>query len=271
MASVRKSPNMMSTTGCMPVMAAPSPMPVIPASEIGESITLSGPNSSTSPLRTLNGVPASATPSPMMKTRGSRRISSAKASLIACARVSSRTPTAWPTSGIDLLIHFALVRIWGSQGELHGGSDLSPDIGLDLSQDCLVRLTTIEQPGGHQLQGILPPPPGLLLFSAAVIGPIDITHMMSEEAIGVTQEECRPLAAPGAGDETAGRSVDLANVLAVDSLREDAECLRPICQRPGRCLLIAGALVVQVVLADLAHGQAPEGSHVHDLVQQALP
>src|SRR3972149_4174780 len=223
MASVRKSPNMMSTTGCMPVMAAPSPMPVIPASEIGESITLSGPNSSTSPLRTLNGVPAPATSSPMMKTRGSRRISSAKASLIACARVSARTPTAWPTSGIDLLIHFALVRICGSQGELHGGSDLSPDIGLDLSQDCLVRLTTIEQPGGHQLQWILLRPPGLLLFFAAVIGPIDITHMMAEEAIGVAQEECRPLSAPGAGDPSASRGLNPINAPTFAALRVDAE------------------------------------------------
>ena len=49
MTSVRKSPNMMSTTGRMPVIAAPTPMPVMPASEIGESITRAGPNSSTSP------------------------------------------------------------------------------------------------------------------------------------------------------------------------------------------------------------------------------
>src|SRR5581483_187828 len=44
----------------------------------------------TRPARTLNGVPASATSSPMMKTVGSRRISSASASLIAWAKVISR-------------------------------------------------------------------------------------------------------------------------------------------------------------------------------------
>ena len=48
---------MMSTTGRMPVIAAPTPRPVMPASEIGESITRSVPNSSTSPDSTLNGVP----------------------------------------------------------------------------------------------------------------------------------------------------------------------------------------------------------------------
>ncbi len=83
MARVMKSPNMMSTTGRIPVMAAPMAMPVIPASEMGESITRCVPNSCTSPLRTLKGVPASATSSPMMKTRGSRRISSARASRMA--------------------------------------------------------------------------------------------------------------------------------------------------------------------------------------------
>jgi hypothetical protein len=78
-----KSPNMMSTTGRMPVMAMPTEMPVIPASEIGESITRVVPNSSTSPESTLKGVPASATSSPMISTRSSRLISSARASLIA--------------------------------------------------------------------------------------------------------------------------------------------------------------------------------------------
>src|SRR5437763_1365983 len=84
MISVRKSPNMMSTTGRIPVIAAPSASPVIPGSEIGESITRSGPNSSTSPDITLKGVPASATSSPMTYTVGSRRNSSASASLTAC-------------------------------------------------------------------------------------------------------------------------------------------------------------------------------------------
>ncbi len=81
---------MMSTIGRMPVMAAPTPMPVKPGSEMGVSMTRSVPNSSTRPHSTLNGVPASATSSPMMKTVGSRRISSASASLTAWLKVISR-------------------------------------------------------------------------------------------------------------------------------------------------------------------------------------
>src|SRR4026207_529776 len=49
------------------------------------------PNSCTSPTRVLKGCPASATSSPMRKTRGSRRLSSAMASLTASPYVSSRS------------------------------------------------------------------------------------------------------------------------------------------------------------------------------------
>src|SRR6185503_16459434 len=49
------------------------------------------PNSCTSPSSVLNGWPASATSSPMRNTRGSRRISSAIASLTASPYVSSRS------------------------------------------------------------------------------------------------------------------------------------------------------------------------------------
>src|SRR5207302_1819719 len=91
---------MMSTTGRSPVIAAPTPIPVNPASEIGVSSTRSRPNSSTNPDRTLNGVPASATSSPKMHTRLSRRISSASASRTACAKVNSRAGS----SGIYVLV-----------------------------------------------------------------------------------------------------------------------------------------------------------------------
>src|SRR5258708_3144995 len=113
MVKVTKSPNIMSTTGRSPVMAAPTASPVKPASEIGVSSTRSLPNSSKRPERTLKGVPASATSSPRMQTVASRRISSASASRIACANVSSRLPV----SGIDVLCHFIDGRVRSRHGE----------------------------------------------------------------------------------------------------------------------------------------------------------
>src|SRR2546427_444190 len=91
MVSVMKSPTLTATTGRVPVMAAPTPMPAYPGSEIGVSMIRCVPNSCTSPVSVLKGWPASATSSPIRNTRGSRRISSAIASFTASPYVSSRS------------------------------------------------------------------------------------------------------------------------------------------------------------------------------------
>ena len=49
--------NISSTTGRLPVIASPTPMPTKPASEIGVSRTRSGPNFASSPSVTLNTPP----------------------------------------------------------------------------------------------------------------------------------------------------------------------------------------------------------------------
>src|SRR6478736_4858539 len=137
MMRVRKSPNMMSTTGRIPVIAAPRPRPEMPASEIGESITRSGPNSSTSPERTLNGCPASATSSPMRNTVGSRRSSSASASFTACDMVSSRVPLA-TVLGEDIFCHLARVGIRRVERMFDGGRHLVLDARAQLGHRFVV-------------------------------------------------------------------------------------------------------------------------------------
>src|ERR1700694_1314002 len=107
---------MMSTTGRRPVIAAPTPIPVNPASEIGVSSTRSGPNSCTNPESTLKAVPPSAPSSPIKKPRGSRRNSSASASRTASPSVNSRTATA--ASGIYVLLHFVDTRVGRRDREL---------------------------------------------------------------------------------------------------------------------------------------------------------
>src|SRR5512142_3297793 len=171
MASVRKSPNIMSTTGCMPVMAAPTPSPVKPGSEMGVSMTWSLPNSSTSPDKTLNGVPASATSSPRMKTRVSRRISSASASRMASPKVSSR-------SGIDVLPYFFRSRERRIQGELHSSLYFLLHIGLKAVQHSLVGELLGNQPPSEDFQRIALRPPLLLFLFGAIIRPADVSHMV---------------------------------------------------------------------------------------------
>src|SRR5579863_2217443 len=150
MVSVIKSPNIMSTTGRRPVIAAPTARPVNPASEIGVSTTRSVPNSSTRPERTLKGVPASATSSPRMQTDESRRISSASASRIASANVISRMTT----SGIHVLLDFLGARIRRSQCKLDCRFDLGFHYRLDLLQERGVGGTLVAHPSYENLKGI---------------------------------------------------------------------------------------------------------------------
>ena len=80
-----KSMYMSSTTGRTPVNDAPTPVLTSACSEIGVFRTRAGPNSSTSPFVHPDTPPRTATSSPMMKTRGARVNSSARASRIAWA------------------------------------------------------------------------------------------------------------------------------------------------------------------------------------------
>jgi hypothetical protein len=80
--SGRKSPNMISTTGRMPVMADPKAAPPSASSEIAVSNTRE-PCFSIRPGVTAKTPPAAATSSPKKITRSSRSSSSSSASRIA--------------------------------------------------------------------------------------------------------------------------------------------------------------------------------------------
>src|SRR5215210_1014344 len=183
MTSVMKSPNMMSTTGRMPVIAAPSPSPVMPASEMGESITRSGPNSSTRPENTLKGVPASATSSPITKTVGSRRSSSASASLTACASEISRVPScsfgSSRTLGVDMLVHLPGIGV----RSLNGAVDRHRHLLLHLAVDALelggVGEAGLGQPRRVQRDRVALGPPALLLLLRAVVRTVDVAHVVA--------------------------------------------------------------------------------------------
>src|SRR5579864_146435 len=216
MVNVRKSPNIMSTTGRKPVIAAPTPTPVKPASEIGVSTTRSAPNSSTKPDSTLNGVPASATSSPKMHTRESRRISSASASRTACANVSSR-------SGIDVLLHLIDAGIRRCNGEFHGGFHLSARLRRNLIERCRAGMPLRQQPTRMQLDRIALRLPVLLFLLRAVIFAIDIAHVMTAVAVGVGLQKRRSLPGPRALYQSRCDFIDSAHILAVDYCRFQPE------------------------------------------------
>src|SRR5262245_14556684 len=231
------------------------------------------PNSWTRPTRVLKGWPASATSSPIRNTRGSRRISSASASLTASPYVSSRSlisallGSVVRPSRVDVLRHLVRARIGRGQGELHAGIDLRLDVGLDALEDLAVRELLGGQPPGERLQWIVLGHPLLLLVLRAVDLAIDVADVVTVVAVRLAFEESGALAAPRALDETAHGLVDQHHVLAVDGLGVDAERARPGQDLAGGGLRARRVLAVEIVLADVDHGQGPERGHVHRLVQ----
>src|SRR5713101_782868 len=182
MVKVMKSPNMISTTGRRPVIAAPTATPVNPASEMGVSTTRLAPNSSTKPERTLNGVPASATSSPMMQTRESRRISSASASRTACANVSSR-------SGIDVLLHFVDAGIGRGNRELYGSFHDGANFFCSCVKRVDIGVTLLDQPLRKDKNRIAVRPPHLLFLFRAIVFAIDVTDVVAAVAVGIALQE----------------------------------------------------------------------------------
>src|SRR5918911_1122421 len=271
MTSVMKSPNMMSTTGRMPVIAAPSPIPEMPASEIGESMIRSGPNSSRRPDSTWNGVPASATSSPMTKTVGSRRSSSASASFTACESVSSRVAgcVAGIALDVNVLVHLARVGVRRRERELHSVVDLSLGLATDLVQrlvgDALLAQSRRQQSDRVALRG-----PLLLLLLRAVVRAVDVADVVPVEAVRIEDEEGGAVAAPRPLDRALRRVVHGAHVLAVDLPGRNAERLGAGEHLAGRRLRVVRVLAVEVVLAGVDHRQLPERGHVHHLVEDAL-
>src|SRR5580692_7784211 len=236
----------MSTTGRSPVIAAPTPTPVKPASEIGVSITRLAPNSSTRPESTLNGVPASATSSPRMQTRESRRISSARASRTAWAKVSSRTCVSiW---GINVLPRFFGARVRCVDGEVDSRKHFGTDFFFDRLQGAGIREFLSNEPVAEDGNGIPLRLPLLLFFLGAVIFAADITDVMAGIAVRVTQKKRRSLTATRAVDQSGRNVVDRANVLAIDALCVNAECGASLENVPGGGLRKMRVLRIEIVL-----------------------
>ena len=90
MQTPKKSTNISSAIGRMPDIAAPTAAPMNAVSEIGVSITRSGPNLASRPSVAPKIPPYAPMSSPMTKTLGSRSISWAIPSEIAFDVVSRR-------------------------------------------------------------------------------------------------------------------------------------------------------------------------------------
>src|SRR6202165_6027991 len=258
---------MMSTTGRNPVIAAPTPIPVKPASETGVSITRSAPNSSTSPDNTLKGVPASATSSPKMHTRESRRISSASASRTACSNVSSLVAT----SGINVLVHLVYSRIRRGNRKLHGRLHFRLHFLLDLLQLSFIRKLLLDHPLRKVLDRVPLGLPFLLFLLRTVILAVDIAHVVSRIAIRVAYQKRRPFALPRPLHQPVRRRVHGSHVLPIHAFCLHSKSNSARRNVPRRRLRIMRVFRIKIVFANVDHRQFPERRQVHHFIENSLP
>src|SRR5262245_21343578 len=293
---------MMSTIGLMPVIAAPTPRPVNPASEIGVSMTRPGPNSWTRPVSTLNAVPASATSSPSSTTRGSRRISSAIASFTASPKVSSRGEATAETAEfaeepffsacaarsavaflsalsaisarsalcIHVLDHFFDARIRRVERPAHRLVHLARHLRVDAIQGRAVGGSGCDEVPGENCDRISIVHPALLFLLRPVVIAADVANVVTAKSIGVGNDERRAVAAPRARDQRRDGVADRADILTVHACRLEAERRRPRRDLPRRGLGEVRVFVVEIVLAEINHRQLPQLRQVHRLVENAL-
>src|SRR5690348_702164 len=244
---------MISTTGRSPVIAAPTPMPVNPGSEIGVSITRDFPNSSTIPERTLNGVPASATSSPMMNTLGSRRISSDSASRTASAIVNSRTAT----SGINILPHLIRSRIRGLQSKGDCRVNFRFRLRLNFVELRLRPEFFAEQPLAQDRDRIAFGPPLLFFLLGAVIFAAHVADMVPVIPVRIAQEKRRPISRARLFDHVACHRVHRADVLPVHAFRRNPKRRWTRQNFARRRFGKMRVLVVHIIFAGVNYRQIP--------------
>src|SRR5215472_11008468 len=259
---------MMSTMGRKPVIAAPTATAVNPASEIGVSRIRSGPNSLTKPVRTLNGWPASAMSSPRMKTRESRRSSSARASRMASAKVSSRMAVA--TSGINVLAHFVNVWVRSGERELHSLVDVGLHFGVNPIEGGAISEILRREMIGQQFNRIAVGLPLLFFLFGAIVFAADIADVMAHIAIGIDEKERRAFAVACSIDQAGGRAMDCAHVLSIDALGRHAERRAAREDIAGSGFRVVRVFVVEIVLANVDYGQLPQRREIHHFVEQPL-
>src|SRR5690242_4484122 len=266
-----KSENWISSTGRMPVSAAPTAAPASPSSLMGVSITRSGPKRFRRSPDTPKAPPYTPTSSPNRNTRGSASIACASASRIASAYDSSfvsATGRAASSIGIDVSRQLRRIRIGARLREFERLVDLTSRClfnGRELRcfHTALRHQFGFEEPDGIALA------PGIDFVLGTV--EIAIALRMAAPAIRLALDERWPVAGPRATNGLGrGGSYD-RQIVAVD--RDSGHCVRAcsigdVRYRHGERDVHRHA--VFVVLADENDRQLPDRRHVECFVKSPL-
>src|SRR5579862_1683205 len=121
-----------------------------------------------------------------------------------------------------------------------------------------------------QLDGIALGLPVLLFLLRPVILPVNVAHVMSTIAIGIGLQERRSIASSRAVHQSCSNLIDRSHVLSIDGSGLNSECCGATKDRPRGSLGEMCVLVVEIVFADVDHGQLPKLREVHDFIKRAL-
>src|SRR5713226_8995521 len=171
---------------------------------------------------------------------------------------------------VDIVRHFARVGERRVERGREAALDLAAHLVLDRLQTVRVRDAGLEEPRAEARDRVALVAPQLLLVLRPVVRAVDVADVMAVVAVRIAQQEGRPVAVTRAFDESLRQRVDGAYVLRVNVGGVDPERARPLEYIACGRLEVMRVLVVEVVLADVDHGQLPQRCHVHDLVEEAL-
>src|SRR5258708_13858041 len=202
-----------------------------------------------------------------MHTRASRRISSASASRIACANVSSLVIT----SGINVLVHLVWSRVRRGNRKLHCRLHFRAHFFLDLLQLSFIRNLLFHKPLHVVLDRVPLRLPFEFFLFRTVIFPVDVAYVMPSVAIRVAHQKRRPFALPRPFHQPVRRRVYCLHVLPVHAFRLHSKRSSPRQNVPRRRFRIMRVFRIKIVFANVNHRQFPQRRQVHHFVQNSLP
>ena len=124
--------------------------------------------------------------------------------------------------------------------------------------------------GPEALDRVVALAPVLLLLGRAVVGPIDVAHVVAEPAVGRAGEQRRALAGAAARDGGERGRPDGSTSCPSTSRRRRFRKPRRVATTSRQWSPRPRVLRVEVVLAHEHDRQLPQGGHVHRLVEHAL-
>ena len=257
---------MMSTTGRRPVIAAPTPMPVNPASEIGVSNDALGAEFFD---QSGENFERRARFGDVFAENAHARV----ASHFFGQRFSHRLRKCqFDASGIDVLHPLGRQLGYGAATANFTAASISARASAVMRSSAAASAwPSAISHFACSLIGIALGLPMLFFLLGAVILAIDVADVMAAVAVCIAWRNAGPSPARARLHQARRNVIDRAHILTVDSRCLNPECGGAAQNRSRRCFGVVRVLVVEIVFANVDHRQLPELRQIHHFIERSLP